>query len=592
MDDKNDPLRKLLGEEGSGSENVNSKPALASARRITEVRGLKPLDLLNLPATQQRIIKWLSHRKQASLDEIKADLGDDTPADEIEAAITALREPGYIREILAGGAIEYRVVFGGTATRITHALPKDLWARLDQDKVTFLKGLPLFREVPDPELLSFAVRLETRRYGRNDVILWQGSMSEGVHLIKSGIVGITHVSRRSQDTKVLNYQKQGDMFGEYSLLAEQSHPASATATALSEVEVLLLKRADFFDLLNRHPSVGTELARLLARRLIDTSSRFTDEAAAKISLVFGISSKTISTMVGSALATVLARTTKNPTAYTEYPVSHQLPSAFNFDPDLEIYKHPAGYEIVSPRDTPGVPRAVRTTLVHDQLASNYDNIVIGLPAKADDAFTYLLERASQVVIVTPPNREGWHQVSEFLAFLKSAIHPENTTLFTIVNHGEDEDSDAMPPTLHADFDIPTLDINSPLGQRKYEDLPEPLLHVVLSLADRLGRTNQICVYIPTTVDVDKTLDTSVYVEKTLAFMGRLFGGATSSQASGVWNSHQAGLVSEVIYLVRSYVKQSDLDKHLGEVLEFVEKMKVDLKQEAMALEVNQKLMLI
>jgi hypothetical protein len=112
------------------------------------------------------------------------------------------------------------------------------------------------------------------------------------------------------------------------------------------------------------------------------------------------------------------------------------------------------------------------------------------------------------------------------------------------------------------------------------------------LADRLGRNNQISVYIPTTIDVNQTIDTTAYVQKTLAFLGKRFGGATSSQAHGVWNSEETGLVSETVHIVRSYTTQADLDKYLADIMEYMETLKKDLKQEAMAVEVNQKLILV
>jgi hypothetical protein len=92
--------------------------------------------------------------------------------------------------------------------------------------------------------------------------------------------------------------------------------------------------------------------------------------------------------------------------------------------------------------------------------------------------------------------------------------------------------------------------------------------------------------------VDIEIDTSIYVKETMDFLGSIFGGATSNQAQGVWNSDDSGLVNETIHIVRSYVTESDMDKYLPDVLEYVEKLKAELRQEAMAVEVNQKLLLI
>ena len=55
------------------------------------------------------------------------------------------------------------------------------------------------------------------------------------------------------------------------------------------------------------------------------------------------------------------------------------------------------------------------------------------------------------------------------------------------------------------------------------------------------------------------MDTGAYVQRTLNFLGDLFGGATANtaDAQGVWKSDTEGLVDETIYIVRTYVTQAD-----------------------------------
>jgi hypothetical protein len=162
-----------------------------------------------------------------------------------------------------------------------------------------------------------------------------------------------------------------------------------------------------------------------------------------------------------------------------------------------------------------------------------------------------------------------------------------------VNYCSEEYKEASFP-YQVDFQLPYLPTFPPLRDMHAKEamIPTPLLDIFNTLADRLERTNNIAMYIPTTVDVDKQIDTTLYVDKTLKFFGERFGGATSKQAQGVWNSEQVGLVGETVFIVNSYVTQADLNKYLDEVIDYVKEIKVELKQEAMALEVNQKLTLI
>ncbi len=48
----------------------------------------------------------------------------------------------------------------------------------------------------------------------------------------------------------------------------------------------------------------------------------------------------------------------------------------------------------------------------------------------------------------------------------------------------------------------------------------------------------------------------------------------------------------MINVVQTFVTKSDIDRHLGDVLAFVEQLKTDLNQEAMALEINHNIMLV
>jgi hypothetical protein len=52
------------------------------------------------------------------------------------------------------------------------------------------------------------------------------------------------------------------------------------------------------------------------------------------------------------------------------------------------------------------------------------------------------------------------------------------------------------------------------------------------------------------------------------------------------------LVGEKLFKVHTYATSDDLQRYLDEVVDYVREIKAELKQEAMAIEVNQKLTLI
>jgi len=65
--------------------------------------------------------------------------------------------------------------------------------------------------------------------------------------------------------KRINTMKKGDFFGEIALVTRMPRTASVTAT--TDVEVLVINERDFGALLKRSPEVGRQVAEALADRV-------------------------------------------------------------------------------------------------------------------------------------------------------------------------------------------------------------------------------------------------------------------------------------------------------------------------------------
>lgn len=99
-------------------------------------------------------------------------------------------------------------------------------------------------------------------------------------------------------------------------------------------------------------------------------------------------------------------------------------------------------------------------------------------------------------------------------------------------------------------------------------------------------SSKITVYIPSTVDINQTADTKKYVDACAVLLSESFGGATSCEALGYWVSNSAGLVKERSTMVFAYCSDADLQNKIENVIDFCETMKTELKQDAIALEIN------
>ncbi len=104
--------------------------------------------------------------------------------------------------------------------------------------------------------------------------------------------------------------------------------------------------------------------------------------------------------------------------------------------------------------------------------------------------------------------------------------------------------------------------------------------------------HSLVIYVPTTIDVNTPLDTSMYVEQAKNLMAELFEGISWVEQGGMYKSALAGMVSENNFLVKSFMTRQALEKHLPAVLNFVGYLQKQLRQETMALEIDGKMVLL
>jgi CRP-like cAMP-binding protein len=116
-----------------------------------------------------------------------------------------------------------------------------------------------------------------RRFSAGSVIFKEGDPGVEMFIIQQGQVGISRrVGRQTRQIAVL---EKGDFFGEMALL-EDYPERSATAKALSDVEVLQLRGADLELLVRRRPSVALRMMAKLSERLREANRRV-EEAAGR-----------------------------------------------------------------------------------------------------------------------------------------------------------------------------------------------------------------------------------------------------------------------------------------------------------------------
>ena len=116
-----------------------------------------------------------------------------------------------------------------------------------------------------------------RRFSAGSVIFKEGDPGVEMFIIQQGQVAISR--RIGRQVRQLAVLEKGDFFGEMALL-EDYPERSATAKALSDVEVLQLRGADLELLVRRRPSVALRMMAKLSERLREANRRV-EEAAGR-----------------------------------------------------------------------------------------------------------------------------------------------------------------------------------------------------------------------------------------------------------------------------------------------------------------------
>jgi len=113
-------------------------------------------------------------------------------------------------------------------------------------------------------MVEAAGRAQAQSYDTGHVIVRQGDRGGDVYIIASGDVRVTRRSDAGVETE-LRRLGAGQYFGEIGLLANS--PRTATVTAISAVDLLVLNEATFRDLVGRSEETAADIRRVMAERL-------------------------------------------------------------------------------------------------------------------------------------------------------------------------------------------------------------------------------------------------------------------------------------------------------------------------------------
>jgi CRP-like cAMP-binding protein len=127
-----------------------------------------------------------------------------------------------------------------------------------------LKSAPLFGELDDEAAAALRDSMDRTTVARGEVIFREGDEGDHVYVVVDGKVKLGRTSADGREN-LLALLGPGSMFGELSLF--DPGPRSATATAVTDTELLGLGHEDLLPWLSGRPEVARGLMLQLASRL-------------------------------------------------------------------------------------------------------------------------------------------------------------------------------------------------------------------------------------------------------------------------------------------------------------------------------------
>jgi CRP-like cAMP-binding protein len=185
---------------------------------------------------------------------------------------------------------------------------------------SFLRGVELLNGLPPSDLLRVAQMCQLVRYRRAEPVFTEKQPGLSLYVVMSGRVKIFGTSTQGR-SKTFAYLEPGDFFGEMSLIDDEAR--SASATALEDSVLIMLKAEDYRKLILSRPALAISMVKILSARLrranreiealsfnnvlgriaqilLDLSERYGEKTDEGIRINMALSHKELAEMAGTA----------------------------------------------------------------------------------------------------------------------------------------------------------------------------------------------------------------------------------------------------------------------------------------------------
>jgi CRP-like cAMP-binding protein len=328
-----------------------------------------------------------------------------------------------------------------------------------------LRTMDIFEALPSEELEKIAQLLRERRLLESEVLCRQGEPGDALFIVTGGRIRLSTMDP-SGNEKVLTYFTDGQFFGEMALLT--GAPRSATATAESDSQVLVLPKSDFDQLLATHAQIMREMLKVVSQRTLQTNQQLLAEepgssvsvGAGRVIAVFSPRGGGGKTTLAVNMAVQQALEQPERTALLDLSLTFghtaamlgvrpqdalaDIPAESLADFDRRtlgryLVEHKSGLQLLVAGTRPEEGEVVTAAHVRAALSAmkrQFSATIVDCGSSFDEPTIAALEMADKVVVICTPELNTMRDIRECQRVFGEIIRLDSSHLCFVFNHNQ------------------------------------------------------------------------------------------------------------------------------------------------------------
>ena len=148
-----------------------------------------------------------------------------------------------------------------------------------KEETEALKRIPLFAKLDPAKLKLLAFMSQRLSFDPGQAVFAQGDSGDAAYIVLEGEAAVL-IDTPGGPIEIARLLKN-EIVGEIAILCDVPRTAHVRASGAAPLVCLKIEKDDFMALVNEFPSMGVEIMRELARRIVKTNAQLRQAMAAK-----------------------------------------------------------------------------------------------------------------------------------------------------------------------------------------------------------------------------------------------------------------------------------------------------------------------